>query len=135
MKKIYLLILCLYSTTIFTQNLYFPPVLGTTWDTISPQMSMNWCPAKMDSLKQFLITKNTKSFIVLKNGRIAAEWYFGSFKQDSVWYWASAAKSEYSRHLFKLPRQRLVKRNTRTRRQNQSRSSPFDDNGFGRRRT
>lgn len=93
MKKIFLLIICLYSTTIFSQNLYFPPVVGTTWDTISPQTSMNWCAAKMDSLKQFLITKNTKSFIVLKNGRIAAEWYFGTFKQDSAWYWASAGKS------------------------------------------
>ncbi len=93
MKKIYLLILCLYSTTLFSQSLYFPPTLGTTWDTISPQTSMNWCNARIDSLKQFLIDKNTKSFIVLKNGRIAAEWYFGTFKQDSAWYWASAGKS------------------------------------------
>ena len=93
MKKIWTLILCFYATFIFSQNLYFPPIVGNTWETVSPQTSLNWCTTKMDSLKQYLITKNTKAFIVLKNGRIATEWYFGSFTQDSAWYWASAGKS------------------------------------------
>lgn len=93
MKRILVLIFCCYSTFAGAQNLYFPPVLGNTWETISPQTSMNWCTPKMDSLRQFLATKNTKAFIVLKNGRIAAEWYFGTFTQDSAWYWASAGKS------------------------------------------
>ena len=93
MKKTFLLILCFYATTMSAQNIYYPPVIGNAWDTISPQTSLNWCASKMDSLKQFLASKNTKSFMVLKNGRIAIEWYFGTFKQDSVWYWASAGKS------------------------------------------
>ncbi len=93
MKKNYALIFCLCSLQISAQSLYFPPVLGNTWETISPQTSMNWCTPKMDSLRQFLTTKNTKAFIVLKDGRIAVEWYFGTFQQDSAWYWASAGKS------------------------------------------
>ncbi len=93
MSKIFALVFCLFCFSGFAQNLYFPPLVGNTWETVSPQTSMNWCPAKMDSLRQFLSTKNTKAFIVLKNGRIATEWYFGTFTQDSAWYWASASKS------------------------------------------
>jgi CubicO group peptidase (beta-lactamase class C family) len=93
MKKIYILVFCFSPFIGFAQNLYFPPVLGNTWETVSPQTSMNWCTPKMDSLKQFLTTKSTKAFIVLKNGRMAVEWYFGTFQQDSAWYWASAGKS------------------------------------------
>ncbi|MBL7817042.1 MAG: serine hydrolase [Saprospiraceae bacterium] len=93
MKKWLFFTLLLSFKFVFAQNLYFPPVVGNTWETVSPQTSMNWCPSKIDSLRQFLTTKNTKAFIVLKNGRIAIEWYFGTFTQDSAWYWASAGKS------------------------------------------
>ena len=93
MKKILILAFCFCAFLSTAQNLYFPPVLGNTWETVSPQTSMNWCTPKMDSLKQFLTTKSTKAFIVLKDGRIAVEWYFGTFTQDSAWYWASAGKS------------------------------------------
>jgi CubicO group peptidase (beta-lactamase class C family) len=37
--------------------------------------------------------KNTKAFIILKDGKIIVEWYFDSFTQDSIWYWASAGKT------------------------------------------
>ena len=74
------------------QNLYFPPVSGTSWDTISPA-TLGWCPAETDSLIQFLDDKDTKAFIVLKDGKIALEKYFGTFTSDSIWYWASAGKS------------------------------------------
>ena len=93
MKKILILAFCFCAFLSTAQNLYFPPALGSTWETVSPQTSMNWCTPKMDSLKQFLTTKSTKAFIVLKDGRIAVEWYFGTFTQDSAWYWASAGKS------------------------------------------
>ena len=93
MKKILILAFCFCAFLSTAQNLYFPPVLGNTWETVSPQTSMNWCTPKMDSLKQFLTTKSTKAFIVFKDGRIAVEWYFGTFTQDSAWYWASAGKS------------------------------------------
>lgn len=54
---------------------------------------LNWCRDRIDSLYTFLQKTYTKAFIVLKNGKIVREWYFGSFKRDSVWYWASAGKT------------------------------------------
>lgn len=79
-------------STIHSQGLYFPPVTGSVWDTISPQ-SLGWCQYKIDSLYQFLNNNNTKAFILLKNGKIVLEKYFGSFTQNSLWYWASAGKT------------------------------------------
>ena len=73
-------------------NLYFPPKTGTSWQTIPPA-SLGFCPERIDSLYAFLQAKKTKSFILLQDGRIVLEKYFGSFTQDSAWYWASAGKS------------------------------------------
>jgi CubicO group peptidase (beta-lactamase class C family) len=79
--------------TIHAQTpLYFPPTTGTTWETITPQ-SLNWCANRVDSLYNFLGSRDTKAFIVLKNGRIVLEKYYGTFTQDSAWYWASAGKT------------------------------------------
>lgn len=74
------------------QALYFPPLSGTTWDTSAPQ-SLNWCQERIDSLYNFLQAKNSKSFILLKKGKIVLEKYFGTYTADSVFYWASASKS------------------------------------------
>lgn len=75
------------------QNLYFPPVNNSaTWDTVSPEL-LGWCVNSIDSLYGFLEQQNSKAFIVLKDGKIALEKYFGTFTKDSVWYWASAGKS------------------------------------------
>lgn len=72
---------------------YFPPVPNNgTWETLDPA-SLGWCPDRIDSLYSFLGGKNTKAFIVLKDGRIVLEHYFGTFTQDSLWYWASAGKT------------------------------------------
>ncbi len=82
------------SLSLFSQSptLYFPPKTGTTWQTTSPS-SMGFCQERIDSLFNFLEAKNTKSFILLKDGKIVLEKYFGTFAQDSFWYWASAGKS------------------------------------------
>lgn len=37
--------------------------------------------------------KNTKSFIILHNGKIVVEKYFGTHTATSPWYWASAGKT------------------------------------------
>jgi CubicO group peptidase (beta-lactamase class C family) len=92
---IYISFLCFsfaLSQPLSGQNYYFPPLTGTTWDTTALQ-TLGWCPNKVDSLYAFLDATNTKSFIVLKNGRIVLEKYFGSFTRDSLWYWASAGKT------------------------------------------
>ncbi len=79
---------------LFSQNsnLYFPQKTGTAWETLAPA-ELGFCPERIDSLYAFLEDKNTKSFILLKDGKIVLEKYFGTFVQDSIWYWASAGKS------------------------------------------
>lgn len=74
------------------QSLYFPPLVGNTWDTISPA-SLGWCANYLDTLDNLLAQKNTKAIIILKDGKIAHETYFGTFTVDSNWYWASAGKT------------------------------------------
>ncbi|MFK7949364.1 MAG: serine hydrolase [Saprospiraceae bacterium] len=91
MKTILTILTMTMSLLLTAQNLYFPPSTGN-WDTISPN-SLNWCVNELDSLQQFLEDKNTKGFIILKDGKIVTEWYFDGFAQDSLWYWASAGKT------------------------------------------
>ncbi len=71
---------------------YFPPLVGSNWDTLSPA-SLNWCPERIDSLYNFLEANDTRAFIVLKNGKIVLERYFGTHTQNTPWYWASAGKT------------------------------------------
>ncbi|NDF98266.1 MAG: class A beta-lactamase-related serine hydrolase [Chitinophagia bacterium] len=74
------------------ETLYFPPVTGAEWMTTTPS-SLGWNTTTLNDLPSFLQAKNTKAFIILKNGKIVWERYFGSFTQDSLWYWASAGKT------------------------------------------
>lgn len=74
------------------QETYFPPTIGTTWETTDPA-ALGWCTDQLPPLLDFLDGSNSKAFIVLKDGRIVIEEYFGTFTQDSLWYWASAGKS------------------------------------------
>ena len=93
MKKIYAcLFSCFSFTSLFSQTLYFPPITGDSWETIDPQ-SLNWCDEKINHLYDFLEEKNTKAFLLLKDGKIVLEQYFNGHGQDSLWYWASAGKS------------------------------------------
>ena len=96
MKKIQLLLtvfLIMSSENIQSQNLYFPPLIpAATWETTNPA-SLGWCTDKINALYSYLEQQQTKGFIVLKDGRIVLEKYFGTFTQDSTWYWASAGKT------------------------------------------
>lgn len=76
----------------YAQSLYFPPLVGNTWETMDPA-ALNWCQPKIDVMLNYLQQQDSKAFIVLKDGKIVIEKYFGSFTQDSLWYWASAGKS------------------------------------------
>lgn len=75
-----------------TAQTYFPPLNTNQWDTLSPDR-LQFCPDRIDSLYQFLLASNSKAFILLKDGKIVLERYFGRFTQDSAWYWASAGKT------------------------------------------
>lgn len=82
----------IFCVNISSQSIYFPPNNSNEWETISPE-SLGWCTDKIDSLYNFLQEKNSKAFLVLKDGKIVLEKYFGTFTQDSIWYWASAGKT------------------------------------------
>ena len=93
MKKLLPIILLTLSFHLSdAQGLYFPPSTGTTWDTINPA-DLGWCQARIDTLYSFLQAKNTDAFIVLKEGKIVLEQYFGTFTVDSPHIWNSASKS------------------------------------------
>ena len=74
------------------QNIYFPPLNGNTWDTITPQ-TLGYCQPKIDSLYNYLEANNTKAFILLKDGKIVLEKYFGTHTATTPWQWASAGKT------------------------------------------
>jgi len=75
-----------------TDTLYFPPVAGTDWQTTTPA-SLGWNESELNNLYSYLDSENTKAFMILKNGKIVVEKYFGTFTADSLWYWASAGKT------------------------------------------
>lgn len=79
--------------------LYFPPVSGNAWETISPS-SLGWETSQLGNLMNLLEDNGTRAFIILKDGKIVLEEYFGTrlagsqpFDQNSLWYWASAGKT------------------------------------------
>ena len=73
-------------------NLYFPPNSTDEWEG-SILEELNWNTTAAPLLQDFLAEKGTKAFIILKNGKIAVEWYFDSHTQNTSWYWASAGKT------------------------------------------
>lgn len=72
--------------------LYFPPLSGSTWETVTAA-SLGWNEGLFNDLYTYLAQKNTKAFLILKDGKIVQERYFGGFTADSLWYWASAGKT------------------------------------------
>ncbi len=84
--------------TTIDRSLYFPPNDGISWETIDPN-SLDWQIDQIPNLLDYLAANNTRAFLVLKDGRIAMEAYFGNnlsnqpFSAKSNWYWASAGKS------------------------------------------
>jgi|TARA_B110000908_G_C10168508_1_gene409638 CubicO group peptidase (beta-lactamase class C family) len=108
MKKILLLLLiihcsCSNNETQISEpvvdNLYFPSIDSDQWETITPE-ELNWDSIGIGNLYDFLELNNTRAFIVLKNGKIVLENYWGNniqntapFDKNSNWYWASAGKT------------------------------------------
>ncbi|SCX79208.1 serine hydrolase domain-containing protein [Flavobacterium caeni] len=75
-----------------TETDYFPPLSGNTWETRSLD-ALQWNNQAKQPLLDYLESKHTKSFMVLVNGRIVIEHYFGDHTASSPWYWASAGKT------------------------------------------
>lgn len=74
------------------EALYFPPLSSAVWETVSPT-ELSWNINAETPLRDLLAARGTKAFLILKDGKIALEWYFDSFTKDSTWYWASAGKT------------------------------------------
>jgi CubicO group peptidase (beta-lactamase class C family) len=74
------------------QTIYFPPMGSNTWETITPN-SLGWNMDNMKALKDFLSQTNSKSFMILVNGRIVMEAYFNGHTAEEPWEWNSAGKT------------------------------------------
>lgn len=72
--------------------LYFPSITSTEWETVSTT-TLGWNASIEPALEEFLGENGTKAFIILKDGKIAIEWYFDDHTQNTNWYWASAGKT------------------------------------------
>ncbi|KPM31587.1 Beta-lactamase [Croceitalea dokdonensis DOKDO 023] len=73
-------------------ELYFPPTGTEDWETIAPE-TLGWNLENMEPLLEFLEEKDTKAFIILKDGKIAMENYFGTTTANSNQTWNSAGKT------------------------------------------
>jgi CubicO group peptidase (beta-lactamase class C family) len=92
MFKYVIVIFIFLAQCLHGQNLYFPPNTGTSWETLDP-INLGWKTDALPELKNFLEETNTKAFIILKDGKIAVEYYLNGHDASSSWYWASAGKS------------------------------------------
>lgn len=75
-----------------SEAFYFPPNTGSTWETKSIA-SLGWNQSAVQPLKDYLAQKNTKSFMILVNGRIVMEEYFNGHTAAATWQWNSAGKT------------------------------------------
>lgn len=80
------------TTTPASSTTYFPPTSGSSWETQSIT-NLNWKQEAVQPLLDYLALKNSKSFIILINGRIVLENYFNGHTATTIWYWASAGKT------------------------------------------
>ncbi|MBM3420059.1 MAG: beta-lactamase family protein [Bacteroidetes bacterium] len=80
-------------------NLYFPPAGITEWQSVTPA-TLGWNVSAIPALTEMLEENGTRAFILLKNGKIVMEYYYGTnltgtapFSVSTYWYWASAGKT------------------------------------------
>lgn len=74
------------------QQLYFPPLNSQEWAVTSPT-ALGWDAAQTEAFLDFAGQYHTKALILLIDGKIVLERYYGTFTADSLWYWASAGKT------------------------------------------
>lgn len=81
-----------------SNSLYFPPNSGD-WER-KPVDELPWDREKLADFLAWLPTQDTRAFLILKDGKIVVEEYWGakltglgSMDENSYWYWASAGKT------------------------------------------
>lgn len=75
-----------------TETMYFPNNTDNNWETKSIA-SLGWNQSAVQPLKDFLVEKHSKSFMILVNGRIVMEEYFNGHSATATWQWNSAGKT------------------------------------------
>ncbi len=121
--KNFILILCIVLVSSCSNNnevidstpsteMYFPSNTSSNWETTS-SASLNWNQSAIQPLKDFLIQKNTKSFLVLVNGRIVMEEYFNGHTAADTWEWNSAGKTLVATTVGIAQQEGLVNLNTK----------------------
>ncbi len=81
-----------------TNKMYFPSTTSEEWASTSIA-ELNWNTTAATDLYTHLESNGTRAFILLKDGKIVIEKYWGTtiqntpFTQNSNWYWASAGKT------------------------------------------
>ncbi|TAE30890.1 MAG: class C beta-lactamase-related serine hydrolase [Candidatus Kapaibacterium sp.] len=93
-------------------SLYFPPTTSNAWETTSLS-SLGWNQSGAQPLKDFLAQKNTKSFMILVNGRIVMEEYFDGHTPTETWEWNSAGKTLVTAAVGIAQQENLLNINTR----------------------
>ncbi len=84
---------CSDSTSTPSDSMYYPPIDGTsTWETQSIS-SLGWNQNAVQPILDYLTLKNSKSFIILVNGKIVMENYFNGHTASTLWKWNSAGKT------------------------------------------
>ncbi|MDX1937583.1 MAG: serine hydrolase [Flavihumibacter sp.] len=74
------------------ETMYFPSNTDNNWETRTVA-GLGWNEAAIQPLKDYLIQKKSKSFMILVNGRIVMEEYFNGHTPTTTWQWNSAGKT------------------------------------------
>jgi CubicO group peptidase (beta-lactamase class C family) len=101
-------------------NLYFPPNESALWEKM-PLAELGWDQMALAELLAWLPTQDTRAFIILKDGKIVVEEYWGrkltgagEMDQNSLWYWASAGKTLTAALVGLAQQEKLLSTNDRT---------------------
>ncbi|GMQ29609.1 serine hydrolase domain-containing protein [Algoriphagus confluentis] len=100
--------------------LYFPPKESSLWENQAPE-ELGWDRTALNEFLDWLPTQETRAFIILKDGKIVVEEYWGSkltgtggMDQNSYWYWASAGKTLTAALVGIAQQEKLLKIGDRT---------------------
>ncbi len=74
------------------EAMFFPSNTDTSWERKS-MSGLGWNTGNVQSLKDYLSQKHSKSFMILVNGRIVMEEYFNGHSATATWPWNSAGKT------------------------------------------
>lgn len=73
-------------------NIYYPPLVGKTWETIAPE-KLGWDISKLNDAIDFVANNNSSAFIILWKGRIVVEKYWLNTNDETSNKIFSATKS------------------------------------------